>query len=428
VIHRYGVECPGCQARLLLRISVGAEIEQPFFATCAKCHTIIKGKQVIWYDPHPGARLEMESATLLDPRAEGFVDTISIHPDLPARRSASSMESTGGSSFLHNVQLLGPAFMEAMQRMAAFRSVAGADAASLRRLGGFYLNSAWPLFQQEGRRIFGENWPEPKTESQYHDALPRILLIAYAPLLIADHFPRFVEEWNAFLSSKPSTLSAQRAFAKSLLASGRLGELQRLVLERLDFIATHRAALLAAIPAELYEKGMEAAVAELRLPRDDFDVLKGHYVDCYELAHQVLTVMVGTINVIERGSPDSFDPGVCAALVAQRKKDFKNLKSLSVFKKRSNAPKREFLASLPGCRQMWDALLEVKLRNSVGHYSARHDLRTGLILVDRQPHCSYLEFVVRTLRMTHVLLAMLHVLKMAHMQWLLTDPIPPKAG
>jgi hypothetical protein len=428
LIYRYGVECPGCHARLLLRVSVGADIEQPFFVVCGQCQTVIKGKQVIWYEPHPGARLDMESATLIDPREENFVETISVNPELPARRSATEMSDEGGSSFLHNAQLLGPSLVETMRRIGLFRNIVSEDGAGLRRLGTFYLNGDWPRFQEEGRRLFGKNWPEPKKDWQYHDVLARVFLMAYHPLMIGDLFPRFVEEWNRFLSSNKAALPAQRAFAESMLTSGQISELQRLVLERFDFMATHKAGLLAALPAEFYEKGMEAAVAELRLPRDDFDVLKGHYVDCYELAHQVLTIIVGTVNVIERGSHDTFDPSICAALAAKGMNNFKNLPSLDAFGERPNGPKRAFLKSLPVCHELWDAMLERDLRNAVGHYGARHDLRSGMILVDGKPHCSYLEFVVKTIRLTHVLLALLHVLKMCHMQKLLTDAVPAAAA
>lgn len=425
MIYRYGVECLGCHARLLLRVSVGADIEQPFFVVCGQCQTVIKGKQVIWYEPHPGARLELESAQLIDPPGEGkFVETISVNPDLPALRGAAEMADEGGSAFLHNAQLLGDSLVETMRRIRLFRNIVSEDGAGLRRLGGFYLHTDWARFQEEGRRLFGKKWPEPKKEWQYHDVLPRVFLMAYHPLLIGDLFPRFVEEWNGFLSSNEAALPAQRAFAETQLTSGRVRELQRLVLERFDFVATHKTGLLAALPAEFYKKDMEPAVAKLRLPRDDFDVLKGHYVDCYELSHQVLTIVVGTVNIVERGDPDSFDPSIRAALAAKGMNNFKNVPSLSVFDERPNGPKQAFLQSLPVSRELWDALLERDLRNAVGHYGARHDLRSGMIVVDGKPHCSYLQFVVKTIRMTHVILALLHVLKMCHMQKLLTDPAP----
>lgn len=422
MIFRYGIECPGCQARLILRVSVGVDIEQPFVTLCRRCNTILKGKQIIWYEPHPGARLEMESARLIDAQNEdGFTETISVHPELPFRPAAIEIADEGGSPFLQHTQLLGRSLFEAMRRIGLFRNIVSEDGAGLRRLGNFYLNKDWPRFQEEGRRLFDENWPEPKKEWQYHDVLPKVIFMAYHPLMIGDWYSEFVKEWNDFLSSNKLRLAEQRAFADSLFANGRVDDLQRLLLERFDFMATHKSALLAAIPAELYEPGMEKAIAELRLPRDDFDILKGHYVDCYELAHRVLSIVVGNINVIERRHHDSFDPTICAALAANGMNNFKNIPTLDVFEGRPNGPKRAFLKSVPICEQMWNALLERELRNGVGHYGARHDLRTGMIIVDGKPHCSYLEFVVKTIRMTHILLSLLHVLKKCHMQKLLTE-------
>lgn len=427
MIFRYPVECPGCKDRLLFRVSVGADDEQPFFAVCGRCRTVIKGKQVIWYKPFPGARLELESAKLLErDDNEKYAQTISINPDLPARRAATGMEDEGGSSFLHNAELLGNLLLPAMGRMAQFRETVKEKGPGLRRLANFYLERDWPHFQKEGRRVFGKSWTELKDELAYHGGCAGAFIVTYQPLLIGDWFTKFTDEWDAFLESKPSEFPAQRAFARAVIANGRVQSLQRSVLERLDFIASHRSALLCAIPAELYKDGMEKAIAELRLPRDDFDALKGHYVDCYELAHQVLPVMAGTINVIERGSADAFDPAICDGLAKSGMNNFKKVPSLEAFAEKPNGPKRAFLKSLPEGTAMWNALLDRDLRNAVGHYSARHDLVTGMVLVDGAPHCSYLEFVVKTLRMTHVLLGMLHVLARCHTESKWENPATAK--
>ncbi|SRR5260370_24360766 len=109
--------------------------------------------------------------------------------------------------------------------------------------------------------------------------------------------------------------------------------------------------------------------------------------------------------------------------------NFKNVATLAAFHDKPNGPKRAFLKAVPVCETLWNALLERDLRNAVGHYGARHDLCTGMILVDGLAHCSYLEFVVKTIRMTHVLLCLLHVLKMCHIQKLLiTNVLPTTAN
>src|SRR5260370_73944 len=268
MIFRYGIECPGCQARIILRVSVGLDIEQPFYLICGRCQSVIKGKQVIWYDPHPGARLEMESAKLIDPQNGGtFEQTISVNPDLPARQSATDLYDEGGSSFVHHHQLLGPAFMETMKRIKTFRDIAAEDGAGLRRFAGFYLSQDWPRFCEEGKRLFADTWPEPKSELQYHDVLPRIFLMAYFPLLVSDWLPRFVKEWNTFLTSDESRIAAQRRFAEAVIGNGQVAELQRRGLERFDFIGTHKSDLLPAVPAEHYQVDVETESAERRLAR-----------------------------------------------------------------------------------------------------------------------------------------------------------------
>lgn len=404
----------------MLRVSVGLDIEQPFYVTCGSCQTIIKGKQVIWYEPEPGARLDMEAARQLDSKdGDVFDETISVHPDLPCRKIATEMSDEGGSPFLQHVQLLGSEFMNVRERMMEFRQVTSEDGAGLRRLFQFYLNSDWKHFNREGKRLFDNNWPVARTEWHYHDVFPKVILLAYRPLLAGDWFPSFVKEWNDLVSSNGDTKKAQKEYAESAIDDGQVAELQRLLVQRLDFISIHKSALLPALPAEFYKDGLEKAVSELRMPRDDYDVLKTHYVDCYELAHKVLTIIVGTINAIERKNPNSFDREIKEKLVANGMNNFRHISSLGAFDRKPNGPKRAFLKSIPVCKEMWDATLDRELRNAVGHNNARHELSTGNIIVNGSVYCSYLEFVVKTLRMTHVLLCLLHVLKMCHIQKLM---------
>lgn len=426
MIYRYGVECPGCKAAIALRVSVGHDTEQPFLFLCGRCHTVIRGKQIIWLDPAPGARIEMEAAELLPDfhYFQNVDETISINPDLPARIAAQGMTDTGGSSFLHHAELLGSSFIEVLKKMKMFRCISEKDGAGLQRLGNFYLRQNWTLFCEEGRGLLDKSWPDPQTEVEYHDVLPRILLMAYSPLLTGTYFIDFVKEWNAKLVSDPSKVTLLREHAESLIANGQVGELQRQVLERLQFVVLNKSAILPALPAEFYQGGMELAVKELRLPRDDFDSLKGHYVDCYELSHKVLTVMVAMLNIIERGDANKFDPFVVSSLVARGVSSFKKISSLQAFAKQPNAPKRAFLQSLPVSEDLWNRFIERELRNAAGHYSARHDIQSGQILVDGVACCTYLEFVVKTSRMTQVLLCLMHVLKMCHMQKLLIGPQP----
>lgn len=419
MIFRYALKCSGCPARILLRVSVGIELIQPFFVICDNCKTVISGHQEIWYKPKPGAILVLEDAEQIDAEEEPFNQYVNVHPELPSTPEAADMTAPGGSPWLQLTQILGSEnLLNYMERMKQFRGLVDSDGLAFRRLAGFYANGDWKHFNDEGGRIFEINWTELNSEWQCHDTFGRITHMLFAPLLVADWLPRIVEEWNMYLISN----TAQNGCLVSLFKneSSRTKRLRRQVLNRIEFIIQNKIPLLCAFSAEFYPAGSNAATSDLRLFRDDFDLLKPHYVDCYELAHKVLTLIVAAVNCIERGNPDTFDNKVCMELAAAGLGNFKRIQNVAAFDSKPNAPKRAFLNTLPVFRDLWEQLLDRKLRNAIGHANAHHDRQSGQIVVDDQPHCTYLEFVLKTLRMTHVLLVLLHVLKMCDITILLS--------
>ena len=123
MIIRYGVTCPGCDSKIVLRIGVGGDDAEHFFYVCAKCQTPTKCVQRLIYEPRPHTRLELEEGELVDAAsASADWQTITIHPELPALPAASRMGDTGGSPFIYQFALAGHNFGELMIRMREFRS------------------------------------------------------------------------------------------------------------------------------------------------------------------------------------------------------------------------------------------------------------------------------------------------------------------
>jgi hypothetical protein len=97
-ITRHPVECPGCQAPILLRLGVGHESRQRFYYVCPKCKAATKGA-LLW---HGGARTELELADggRLD-TDEKCVAALSINPELPSFPETKSMAEFGGSPWIN---------------------------------------------------------------------------------------------------------------------------------------------------------------------------------------------------------------------------------------------------------------------------------------------------------------------------------------
>ena len=84
MIYRYGFECPGCEANILLRVSVALDDVQPFFVLCDRCGIPTRLEQHIAKDPVPRAWLELEAGRQID-AAELVPDqVVTINPELPS--------------------------------------------------------------------------------------------------------------------------------------------------------------------------------------------------------------------------------------------------------------------------------------------------------------------------------------------------------
>lgn len=411
MIYRYGVECQGCAAKIVLRVSVAFDDVQPFFFLCDRCGIPTKVKQIIRYEPHPHAWIELEAGRQID--AVGLVpdQVVTIHPELPSKPGAKEMQDDGGSPFLMHHQLIGNRLSELMEYIRTFREVTNKDWTSFKRLGEFYVNRDWARFDAEGRRILEEKWPAPRSNVDRHDVFNRLLQTVFTPLDVSSQFPDAVAEYASFMNSHAENNTVLYAYCERQLETGVIATLQRDVLRRFDFVVEHRSTFLSALPLQFYPTSKQSEVDQLRLFRDEFDLLKLHYVDSYELAHKVLTPVLGFINCLERGAPESFDPVVIASLGHQGRKNFAKLNSLVEFGRQPNAPKITFLQSLPILTAMWEEALNPDLRNAMGHHDARHDLRSGMIKLGHADQVSYIRVADATCRTVALLLTLAHLLK-----------------
>lgn len=404
MIYKYGIECPGCHATILLRLGVGHDKEQPFYLICSKCGAPIRAKQVILIEPTPDAHLVLEDAKEV-PVPDNVDHVITVHPDLPSLPSADAMTSRGGSPFLMTHQLLGERFEEWHRRDAAFRQLADKLVPDIRRWITYYLDRRWGDFDNTGQRIHGEDWPFPQVEWQRHDVIHKTLDWFFAPLFIKPAYPEMKERWYETLASSSDTPGLLE-YAKSVMASERLSTLQMELFHCLEQFLANRASLLPALPAVMYPKGSHAAIEELRLFRDDFPALRDLYIATFESCHRTLPYVLAFVNLSARGRADAFG---------------EKCSSVEAFDKLPNAKKTPFLAAIPSWSDHWGDLFDRQLRNAIGHHSARHDLSSGRLIVDGDGSRPYLQFVMQTMRLIDGLLACLAVVKTFYVMPFLLD-------
>jgi hypothetical protein len=392
MINRYLVECPGCQSTILLRISVGLEREQPFYFVCSKCNAATRGKLLIWYEPRPDCRLELEEAKILD-REVPHDQAVNIHPSFPSIAEAGEMWDEGGSPFIMHQKLLGERFIEVNSRLNSFCQVKDTDWPKFRRLAGYYIDRNWEGFDNEGCRIFEEEWPKPTKDLQRHDLFHKLLEMFLIPLCVDFHFPKMKTEWCMLPISKhpPETLYN---FITQCIESGELQTVQRDIFHCLEQYVENTGGLLPGLSVLLYDE--KTRPNNLRLFRDDFPKLRDLYVATFETCHHLLRYPLAVVNIQERNSADDF--GI------DRKK------SLRAFDKLTNVKKAEYLDCLPAWQAAWSVVLDRRLRNLISHRAIRHDLPSGN-LISPDEEIPYPDFVSKCALLIHPILTMANVIK-----------------
>ncbi|QMW16858.1 hypothetical protein H3302_17920 [Pseudoalteromonas sp. MT33b] len=118
-------------------------------------------------------------------------------------------------------------------------------------------------------------------------------------------------------------------------------------------------------------------IDKCRLYRADFDTVKSLYVDIFELISKTSTYIVLIANLSKRGDINLFSDGSM---------------SVSKFKKLTSFKKLQFLSELPLVSSLFQSVSR-KMRNEIGHFSARYDVKSGNVIFDSGKTENYLIFL-----------------------------------
>jgi hypothetical protein len=402
MIIRYHLKCAGCKSRIALRLQIGVDSIQPFYFVCQKCGAPTKGVHKIDYEKDPPTTdLSLEDTKLIYTYWKKPEQTITIAPDLPCVILPNDNPASP-YPFIYQSELMeNPAgLIEYQSRIGSFRDSVEKDWPKYRRLISYYFDRNWKQFDKEWKNILGRKVPAPKVDLDRHDFFQRVMDMFFVSIQPNINYLGLIKELNDFVSAvsqKDKDVLVQ--FANSI-EDQELILSQSNLLERLSFIVESFSALASGFPILFYDNENKLNLSGIRIMRDDFEILKSHYLGCFEIAHKVLKLLVGMINVFIRGNADAFPNG--------------KPKSLENFTKLPNAQKPKFLDSnvFPEIASQWEICFDRETRNAIGHYGIRHDLRTGmLVLDDKNISIPYSEFVLRNLELLPLILLCFHVVK-----------------
>ncbi len=400
LIVRTDIFCPGCNQKIRLRISIGLDKSQPFYLICKNCKAVIHGRLLLG-EP-PSYWLEFEEKNIKVGHHEQPDQVINLHPDLPSIIDAADMTDSGGSPFLSQIELMESQYMLSlfMERLGFFRGIIASDWNSLYRLSEYYLNREWKYFDKEAKHLLGDEYPNNISTLGRHDIYHRLLEILFMNITPKGIYSDLKAEYSGVLTKiAKDSEEVLKEYNDFLLQNFDIQDLQRKTIERLYFIVNNFSALAPAFPVFFYKDYSIIETNKLRILRDDFNILKSHFLDAFEICHKILTIVVGMQNILERKHWDAFPNN--------------KPQSLKKYHILTNFQKAKYI-TLPRLKEAWYKLLDRKLRNMIGHASARHNLQNGLIELEDGRKIPYVEFVYKTLALTEMILFSMHILKMIY--------------
>ncbi|MFK4728813.1 hypothetical protein ROT00_03930 [Agromyces mediolanus] len=298
-----------------------------------------------------------------------------MNPFAPGDFAADSLVALGGSSIFTLYDLLGDRVMDFLSDRGTADHAADELWPPVRRLYEYYLSEGWTGFDRTITRSFSD-WNLPRGTT-----LPERIVQAHQPALaltsalvtpgqpVTQFHERFMRKHVA-AATRPTYLS----LLESDEAAGKIRALQRSVFDVIELFVNRREAwLIGALPRFIDPQRLPD-LERLTLARDEFSETRDLFQQAFEVISKTLVYPIAAQNTIKRGHPGDFGKAH-PTLVPVRSRPT----SLAKYQQLANAYKIAYAAEVPGW-EGFTSILDNRVRNTIGHASVRHDLRSGRVV------------------------------------------------
>lgn len=385
MIVRNHLHCPGCAEPILVRVSVFPTDLLHFYILCPTCAVPIRGS----LEGHEleDARLRFDADHSRD--TEVPAAAVTVDPSAPAPNGADSL-----------MQGLGPnaLFMHMAGEQALALSVLGErtytalrQAPTFMRAVHLYLDGNSTAYWQYLKRHFGDVLD---TDTQH-----ALAFAATAHHLWQAIVSQFLDPtWVTSADVRGLTVISEMHLAGLQKGPGYREELRRYtaefaVVDRKLFDATE--ALVRSGAAwrsgvlRLASGHQASAIAGMQLLQDEFPRLRDVFQNTFEACCDSLWIIALIRNYAAHGT---LEPLEGLSYLENGKE--RHVRTTAAFRKLVNARKLEVLRGDDRLQSVL-APLDSRLRNAIGHASARHDLQQGVIGNENGDSIDYFDFVGR---------------------------------
>lgn len=344
----------------------------------------------------------LDGAIVSEADASADALVITVDPFVPSRYDADSFDGLGTFPMMTLMGVLKGKLPEFMQDSGGATDAIDQIWTPAKMLFEYYLDSNWTMLEKTAKSKFGI---DDVGETRHERSTVAYQLLAFVTVeVVGATGERGVKVVDRY--SRKHLASIRREEYRALLAD-RDTNSQGLERDAFDvishFIENYSSWAMGRLVRYIDDGGLD----DLTLYRDEFTLARDLYQQGLELACKCLWTLMAAQNTVKRGDPNSFG-GDHPDNVPLNKRP----KNLGQFDKLPNAYKLAYVRAVPG----WDSLgtlLNNQRRNTIGHATARHDLRSGRIVSDMDAAgISYLEFLNEVLGVFEALTTLMQALRM----------------
>jgi hypothetical protein len=409
MILRTYIECPACDAPILLRVGVVRD-RQPISVACPECQSIIRGSIIEDNNGYP--RYSLPGVTILDPKEDREWNIISTYGDLPMNPAAEGFSS----GFLALYQVFGDHF-EKYLRSAATARWFGERADAMEFAYGFYLKGEWSRLDSAMQRSFEDFWMQNPTVIERNTLIHRLTFLATTPLDPGGMYPYAKEEvWSRIFKK-------EKEFSEAALG----------VVEDPAFAITHKriayqfTALLRAhadwAPAlaviHVRSAGLEVP-STWQVPAGNFDSLRDAYRQNFELSCQALHLVMRMQNISEGRISDIIrDSADVNSWMPRTLRPLDYVNNINQFNRSNAATKEAYLNRHSRLRYFWNAAFSRSVRNAIAHADFDYSAHDGIVIQkgEAAPYFTFLEALIKQICLLGLWLDLFKLYKMYASCW-----------
>ncbi|MFH8367410.1 hypothetical protein [Streptomyces sp. NPDC018031] len=369
------LECPACEAAILLRVGLSRD-RQRIMVACPDCHSVIRGSIVPSGD-RLLPRFDLPGIKELDHRTPGKEwRVVNTYGDLP---SGSAEEF---SSFLSVSRVFGDRALWYLRRVTLVRAFAE-KADPLEHAYGFYLQERWDLLDSVMKRRFEEDWPIEESwpsglsELGRHTQLHRIISLLAGAMDPAGHYSRARRELWSRVSRKRAEFSE---LAFGIISEPGFSTIHQRVADQFFGLLRDGSEWIPALAIAHLRASRIPVPGDWRVPIGRIDSLRDAYRQNFEVSCQMLPVVIRMQNMAEgRDDGTIRDPALSNGWAprALRARDLVN--NVQQFAKSKAATKEAYLCRYTHLRHFWHSAFSRDVRNSIAHAEFDYVMHDGLV-------------------------------------------------